>query len=206
MNRYKSPKWQKKRLEVMSRDQWRCVACLDANQTLHVHHKRYDGELWDVDLEDLQTLCEPCHGLLGPHPKGGVWWARDRHGLLVRVEWCPLCGSCNWKDKGTYEKCVNCGWRTSVYSEFGVSILVNRPESNSELLAPQKTVIDHDFWDAVLVQRLALKAKMVQLKKDVLSSRLPPDVEGTLLERLVATRRKLNTCYAHFITEATDGR
>lgn len=55
------PRWQKKRLEVLSRDGWSCQRCSDTSSTLHVHHKRYTGEPWDAPLEDLVTLCAECH-------------------------------------------------------------------------------------------------------------------------------------------------
>ena len=58
----KDPRWQKKRLEILQRDQWRCYYCHDANSTLHVHHLMYLGENpWDTPDECLMTLCEDCH-------------------------------------------------------------------------------------------------------------------------------------------------
>jgi hypothetical protein len=62
----------------------------------------------------LQTLCESCHQYLGEHPKGGVYWEIDNPELpaSVAVYWCPLCKRNSFKDKGTYFKCLGCGWRT----------------------------------------------------------------------------------------------
>lgn len=57
----KSPKWQKKRLEVFNRDNFSCRTCGDTETELHVHHLKYTGEPWDAPLEDLQTLCKDCH-------------------------------------------------------------------------------------------------------------------------------------------------
>jgi len=118
-DRYKHPKWQKKRLHVLERDGWKCVACLDGSSTLHVHHKRYLGDPWDVTDDDLQTLCERCHSMLGPHPKAGVWWERTGDHAAVVVEWCPVCGSQKWKDKGSYNECMFCSFRTELYIEAG---------------------------------------------------------------------------------------
>ncbi len=59
----KDPKWQKKRLEVMERDQFTCQSCFDSDSTLNVHHKHYTWGLkpWDYEPDLLITLCESCH-------------------------------------------------------------------------------------------------------------------------------------------------
>ena len=58
----RDPRWQKKRLEVMARDGFRCLLCGDDKSTLNVNHLKYTGEPWDAPLEHLETLCEKCHG------------------------------------------------------------------------------------------------------------------------------------------------
>lgn len=58
----KDPRWQKKRLEILSRDEFRCTWCSDDESTLHVHHLAYSGsDPWDIDPKLLITLCESCH-------------------------------------------------------------------------------------------------------------------------------------------------
>jgi hypothetical protein len=60
----KSPRWQRKRLEIMSRDNFACRCCLDENKTLNVHHIYYDNRYknpWDYPSELLITMCESCH-------------------------------------------------------------------------------------------------------------------------------------------------
>lgn len=57
----KDPRWQRKRLEIMERDEWACVNCFAKNKTLHVHHDQYKGEPWDAPSHCLFTLCEDCH-------------------------------------------------------------------------------------------------------------------------------------------------
>jgi len=61
----RDPRWQKKRLEVLKRDGWKCQICLDTEETLAVHHRLYEHgkEPWDYPLGWLVTLCEPCHEL-----------------------------------------------------------------------------------------------------------------------------------------------
>ena len=62
----KDPRWQRKRLEVMERDEWKCRRCKCEGKTLNVHHKRYakNGDPWGVELKDLVTLCEHCHEVI----------------------------------------------------------------------------------------------------------------------------------------------
>lgn len=57
------PNWQKKRLEILSRDKFKCTVCEDDDSTLHVHHKRYiKGRLaWDYENSNFCTLCHACH-------------------------------------------------------------------------------------------------------------------------------------------------
>jgi len=63
----KDPRWQKKRLEILERDEWTCQGCADIKATLTVHHKSYDfndgkfADIWDYNGDDLITLCEKCH-------------------------------------------------------------------------------------------------------------------------------------------------
>ena len=61
------PRWQKKRLEILERDGWKCVACGDHKKTLHVHHGYYERGLdpWDYSSDTLWTLCVDCHDEAG---------------------------------------------------------------------------------------------------------------------------------------------
>ena len=60
----KDPRWQKKRLEILERDNWTCRYCGDTEKTLHVHHLFYipKVEPWEIHNGFLLTLCERCHG------------------------------------------------------------------------------------------------------------------------------------------------
>lgn len=61
---YKDPRWQKKRLEVMQRDEFMCKSCNDKDTTLNVHHSvpyRKGAKPWDYETDELITLCEDCH-------------------------------------------------------------------------------------------------------------------------------------------------
>lgn len=59
----KDPRWQKKRLEVMSDRNFTCELCGDTETSLNVHHKEYFKGLdpWEYDVNQLACLCENCH-------------------------------------------------------------------------------------------------------------------------------------------------
>jgi hypothetical protein len=58
----RDPRWQKKRLEIMDRDRWKCLQCGETGETLNVHHLFYaDGCPWATPDFGLRTLCETCH-------------------------------------------------------------------------------------------------------------------------------------------------
>jgi len=61
----KDGRWQKKRLEIMNRDGFKCRACKSEN-SLNVHHLYYlpGRMIWDYDNEGLVTLCENCHSII----------------------------------------------------------------------------------------------------------------------------------------------
>lgn len=62
-DKLKDPRWQKKRLEILSRDEWMCKKCQSEDATLHVHHRYYDKDLepWEYPDFALASLCEVCH-------------------------------------------------------------------------------------------------------------------------------------------------
>jgi hypothetical protein len=59
----KDPRWQKKRLLILERDNFHCTECKDDKETLQIHHKRYfrNKAPWDYEDRYLTTLCETCH-------------------------------------------------------------------------------------------------------------------------------------------------
>lgn len=61
----RDPRWQRKRLEVMQRDDFKCRMCGATDKTLNVHHCYYSLDRtrmpWEYELESLKTLCEECH-------------------------------------------------------------------------------------------------------------------------------------------------
>ena len=64
LEKYKDPRWQKRRLEIMERDEWKCVSCNNKLKMLTVHHMKYNCDAegpWDYPDSVLVTLCEECH-------------------------------------------------------------------------------------------------------------------------------------------------
>lgn len=61
--KFKDPRWQKKRLEILERDEWECKICLEDSITLNVHHKYYDygKDPWEYPSIAFSTICEHCH-------------------------------------------------------------------------------------------------------------------------------------------------
>ena len=59
----KDPRWQRKRLEILQRDNWTCKNCGATDTTLHVHHLSYTAhaEPWEAADENLVTVCAECH-------------------------------------------------------------------------------------------------------------------------------------------------
>lgn len=59
----KSPKWQKKRLEILNIHGFKCDICKAEDKTIHVHHRFYikGREPWEYDNDVFQVLCERCH-------------------------------------------------------------------------------------------------------------------------------------------------
>lgn len=61
-DKLRDPRWQKLRLRVFERDEFKCLCCGSDDRTLNVHHLIYSkGEPWDAPIETLETLCDPCH-------------------------------------------------------------------------------------------------------------------------------------------------
>lgn len=71
----KSPKWQKKRLEIMERDNFKCRKCGDKDTTLNVHHLEYGKgkKPWDYDNFKLITLCQDCHQHIEKFKRQSSW-------------------------------------------------------------------------------------------------------------------------------------
>ncbi|MDO9106716.1 MAG: HNH endonuclease signature motif containing protein [Methylovulum sp.] len=61
--KYKDPRWQRKRLEIMEASDFKCENCGTNDKTLNVHHKSYkkNHAPWEYENYELECLCEDCH-------------------------------------------------------------------------------------------------------------------------------------------------
>ena len=57
------PEWQRKRLEILERDGFKCTDCGDDKSELHVHHLYYTKgkQPWEYEDDAYRTLCAKCH-------------------------------------------------------------------------------------------------------------------------------------------------
>jgi len=62
-DKLKDPRWQRRRLKIMERDNWTCQLCESKDEQLQVHHKEYVKGMdpWEYPDDLLITLCENCH-------------------------------------------------------------------------------------------------------------------------------------------------
>ena len=89
----KDGRWQRKRLEIMQRDDFKCKQC-GATNDLQVHHLRYFNgrKPWEYSNEDLVTLCGKCHSLAHEFPEESLdyfrtkEWEQKYKGLLLYYE------------------------------------------------------------------------------------------------------------------------
>ncbi len=64
LENYKHPKWQKKRLEILERDEFTYQSCHETEKTLNVHHcvPYKKGVMpWEYENDELITFCQDCH-------------------------------------------------------------------------------------------------------------------------------------------------
>jgi len=79
----RDPKWQRKRLEILQRDDWTCQNCRATDKNLQVHHRRYFAgkKPWEYEGEHLVTLCEDYH-----FREGFELVAEDENDIFFRVQ------------------------------------------------------------------------------------------------------------------------
>lgn len=65
----RDPHWQRKRLQVLEKQDFSCELCGANDKPLHVHHGYYEKNKkpWEYDDETLHSLCEDCHSKTQEH-------------------------------------------------------------------------------------------------------------------------------------------
>lgn len=59
----RDPRWQRFRLKILERDNWRCTVCGIDVVELHVHHIDYGRNPWDIPPSSAATVCHTCHAI-----------------------------------------------------------------------------------------------------------------------------------------------
>ena len=108
------PRWQKKRILILQRDNFTCQMCGDTKNTLHVHHKFYiqGAEPWHYDDYSLITLCKDCHiacEYILVRKKLLLYRLHDQYPNMFKT--CP---ACNNRDINSFNlneyTCTLCGF------------------------------------------------------------------------------------------------
>lgn len=81
------PKWQRKRLEIMQRDNFQCQYCFSKSKSLTVHHKYYTKgkDVWDYPDESLVTLCHDHHRMFHEDFEKRMFTQSDQSYLMGRI-------------------------------------------------------------------------------------------------------------------------
>lgn len=87
----KDQRWVKRRMEIMERDNHRCMICGEDTSRLNVHHLHYKkgAEPWEYGDNELATLCEDCHKMVhdyGIHLEVKRSKISDRYRLCFGVD------------------------------------------------------------------------------------------------------------------------
>jgi hypothetical protein len=84
IEKLKNPRWQRKRLKILERDNFACQFCGDKETELHIHHLKYKGEPWDVEDEFLKTVCKDCHFVIYIEEKNGGKITKDGNFKMIK--------------------------------------------------------------------------------------------------------------------------
>lgn len=93
-DKLRDPKWQKRRLEILSRDNFTCIACGNESQELHVHHSFYtqNRDPWYYPDWSLSCICKDCHKFINVN-KLGLEFESIMHEMCSCMEPGPI----NWE-------------------------------------------------------------------------------------------------------------
>ena len=91
------PRWQRKRLEIMQRDGFKCRSCECTENTLHIHHSYYvkGRKCWDYPDFSLKTLCDECHDTEHQMTIDPIDGESSIKEWEMEINWLLLGDSCN---------------------------------------------------------------------------------------------------------------
>lgn len=62
IQKLQDPRWQRKRLEIMQHDGFKCQHCGSIDKPLQIHHIAYNfKDPWEIESRLLISLCADCH-------------------------------------------------------------------------------------------------------------------------------------------------
>ena len=110
----RDPRWQRKRLEVLQRDDFTCQECSSTTKTLHIHHLDYEKgfEPWDYPLDYLVTLCEDCHLAVEQYKKNNEAEMLAAIRLLMKDSFISCCLFELLRDRENFPKLVLLLWKS----------------------------------------------------------------------------------------------
>lgn len=111
----KDGRWQRKRLEIMNRDEFKCRDCGTTND-LNVHHLRYltGRKPWEYENSDLITLCGDCHKKRHKEIDGMCYDCANCIEEAILCESCAYQIGCKANNNGKacekfrYKSCLSC--------------------------------------------------------------------------------------------------
>jgi len=144
------PRWQRKRLEVLQKANWKCDVCGDDREELNVHHAYYNHlrEPWEYD--DLQCLCKTCHTIKHLPKEKMMFHAKQivtEHVVIThRKEFCHNL-------RNTLKAFVECDdfQAVIVMQKFLLKIFAEY-DSLTESIDERFTLIDKFLYDRVTVK------------------------------------------------------
>ena len=169
----KDPRWQKKRLEILKRDEFTCQQCGNKELTLHVHHKHYNkgAKIWEYENWELTTLCENCHS--EKHNKKEI----INNFFLVDTKYSEIVELLSYYDKGDCDSLVFLLHEVKYhkeneefeYKDFWFKIFDSfNADYYNELLKICNTHIENE---KILIEISSLKDEIEILKKEKINNK-----------------------------------
>ena len=127
-------RWQKKRLEILGRDDFKCRECdNEENNTLNVHHAYYvkGRRCWEYPSFSLSTLCSKCHkDKHAPAEEEGDWLEEWEVVFKFITGDDPLGTWAAWKFATQIEIAAKAGYsRRDIFDTIVKSLLVFKKEA-----------------------------------------------------------------------------